>query len=1091
MARSQTPAAPRPTRRGWVRRSLRWGGIIGVLLIAILTIGAHHAWKRRLRLANEWLAGMALPVQVRLGGLEWHLGHLIFNRVEILDAQNRLMGHVEEIKITVTRRAVSERTLEGAALKGVRWTATPEQWKALLTPSLTPSDDSTESAEDTSGQPWRLEQLVIEDATVELSPHPGAQLAAQFSWRGGALAWDSAVGLSCDPQRVAIEKLVISAPDGGRLHAEDAAVGWHWDETSRELIFSGLRWPRGELALTPGLVHFFARETTSTPEAETVSSASRDSPTTRPLLTDARLGEPDRPLHVSWRFPEQPEIQADLVIEGRSLAWGKSWELGGASVQAGHVAVTMPAASPIWLLGLEKLSFTLQRPAGQPMEFGHVEALAPRFEAKWPENQEKASVPEPDASPPSSPPEENQPLLVIREAAIREGMAHLSKPLPETAGGEPLRAESHFSGNLRALALLPGGHWQSSEPQTAALNDTRLTHGEQELATWSELTLEVIPKALPQHGQIERLVWRQPTLVYPGDLVRTLSPPETSASPAPASTLPTAQNAPDPPWQRWLPKHVEISDGTFVAKEWQPEWPSFSGRFQLQTPQPEHYTATLNNLTLEETSDLADRPPLRVGSLVLEADVDGLAHHEVRAVRVRNADMRVGSTLRRLSSPAASSSTSSAEAEAAPSSPAPPAWSVEELTLDTTRVEIADVLPLLDPVAFDLAFSLKEVPLSAAGLAAHTARQKIEVAGLKLHSAYGGTGSLPVAEFPHIFLECSLADLLGRRIDRVEIISPVIYVGEQLFWYVDYFRQEKARAAAPTSTAATTSDPPSTPAASSPSWTIGQMEAHFGKMRLALKGSVIDALPALPFSCSTQLEEGRVHLTLDIPRDTYRPASGLPLEIDVLEGTASFNYPLQERDNNLVQVFRASELRYKQLKAQDVFFTVTYDQRGAYARFGGKLYGGYLSGGGDLYLDDNVSWDGWLDARDIGLGPLTQALTPEYFTLSGSAQFNVMAYGDTATLNIATGNLETTSPGLMSLNGLDQVKEKLPAVWRQLERSLANLSLDAFRDFPYDRGEILLKLYHQEGDLNLGFHGPRGTRAFQVKLHNHRDPSQP
>src|SRR5690606_41828057 len=61
------------------------------------------------------------------------------------------------------------------------------------------------------------------------------------------------------------------------------------------------------------------------------------------------------------------------------------------------------------------------------------------------------------------------------------------------------------------------------------------------------------------------------------------------------------------------------------------------------------------------------------------------------------------------------------------------------------------------------------------------------------------------------------------------------------------------------------------------------------------------------------------------PSSTRFPYTTL-FRSDVLEGVASFNYPLKEKDNNLVQVFRASELRYKQVKAQDVFLTVTFDQ---------------------------------------------------------------------------------------------------------------------------------------------------------------------
>ncbi len=1078
------PPAGRVARRGCLRRLIR-GAVAAVVVLLGAGLVAHLVWQRRLRLVNEWLASMQLPVQVRVGALDWQRGGIRLAAVTLLDKAGRNVGGADIVDVAVSTRTVSERVLEAVTISGLRWTATPEQWAAMF-PATGPEQDATNAAPDSAGEPWRLEQVTLRQATVELAPRAGARLEAALDWQGEAVAWEPGVGLRVAPQQVTFSRLAMTAPDGGRAFAENATLTWSLDPATRTLDLSAIEWPGGELGLSPALPAFFAREKSAEPQPARIAienAAPEPGPpapdvstpwTTR--LGSVRLGQPGRPLQTSWRFPGQPAVTAAVILEGQDFVWDGDWAVAALTAELASVKIQAsmegPAVSSTITATLPHLAFALRRERAGP--------------------------------------------VVLDRAQVTEGRLAWSAMPPEERAGE-VRVETTFSLAATELTARSDGGWTSPHAQRLEIGRTRLTYPDDTPCLgWESLALELIPEEVRTTGRIASLTWNKPELTVEGAPWRELVAALTSRDPSPPATFPEAAPAspssPTPPWwQRLHAGHLAVTDGTLAVSQMGPGWPDARARWTVGTSEDGLHRFALEDVALTTPGSPLE-PVARVQEITALVRSDRLAHRELESLTLTGADVRAGAALQEMMAAAAISEVNAegptAETPPPPATPgdapeiidppssfinAPlPGWTVKTFDLASSRIEIADVLPLLDPIAFDLAFTLRDVPLTPEGLARQTQRQRIELAGLKLHSAYGGTGSLPVVEFGNIFLDFTLAGLLQRRVERVEVVSPVIYVGEQLFWYIDYFRGHTARAAAATATAeappATTTDPPAVP---EPKWSVGEVNAHFGKMRLALRGSVIDTLPALPFSCTTRLDEGQVDLTLDIPRDTYKPASGLPLEIDVLEGVASFNYPLKEKDNNLVQVFRASELRYKQVKAQDVFLTVTFDQHGVYARFGGKLYGGYLSGGGDLYLQDDISWDGWLDGRDINLEPLTHALTPEYFTLSGTSRFNIMSYGDLTSLDIATGRLEATTPGHLTVLALDPLKEKLPDAWRQLQRSLTENSLEAFRDFPYDQGGVTLKLYHQEGDLDLRFSGPRGLRAFQVKLHDHRNRKAP
>ena len=653
---------------------------------------------------------------------------------------------------------------------------------------------------------------------------------------------------------------------------------------------------------------------------------------------------------------------------------------------------------------------------------------------------------------------------------------------PREGAGRRPGVSASVNGAVAALRIGEGGTVESAARQTARLADVRVWFaGQEPCVTAEEAAVDVVPDDLREKKALAALTVRRGALDVHGGLFP-------QAQEAPDGAEETAKEATSSAaWNDWSVEALDVADMTVKAHDLGAGKPSISTKLALLRRAGEAaYTATLSDVVCRG-ADLAQPPIAEVRQIVAKVAPASLRDRVVDALEVTGAGIEIGAGLRSLQGEG-NSRADAGRAAISPSSAEPaPAWRIGRAAVAESRVRLVGLLEKLEPVEFGLGLELKDFPLSEEGLRQRTETQRVELSKIRVNSVFGGSGVLPVATMNTVFLEFSPAGLLDRRLERVEVLSPVIYVGDPLFWYVEHVRKLAAgEGDAPGPGAADAAEAAVTPAEKP--WSIGTVDAHFGQLRFAFKGSELDALPPLPFSCSTKLDEGKVDLVLDVPRETWRPSTRMPLEIDVEEGTSVFNLPVATRDNNLVQLFRASEVRYDQFKVRNVYLSTTYDKNGAYAQFGGELYGGYVRGGFDLYADDNMSWDFWFASDGkVDVAPVTAALTPEYLRMTGRAKFEMKAYGDvvTGSLYNATGHFSTEGGGEMTITGLDPLKEKMPELWSQLQRSLTVAGISALRDFPFDTCTGDFQLYGREGDLKLKIDGPRGVRLIEVRSHDH------
>jgi hypothetical protein len=195
---------------------------------------------------------------------------------------------------------------------------------------------------------------------------------------------------------------------------------------------------------------------------------------------------------------------------------------------------------------------------------------------------------------------------------------------------------------------------------------------------------------------------------------------------------------------------------------------------------------------------------------------------------------------------------------------------------------------------------------------------------------------------------------------------------------------------------------------------------------------------------------------------------------------------LKQNANNLVQVFRADWLRYKQFRIANVVLEITYDKNGIYAKFWAKAYQGDLQGAFNLYLDDTLSWDMWLAGTGIETRELTDALTPAYFSMGGKLDGKIIARGDKTSLYQATGDFKNRRDGMIKIVALEDAIKALPETWGEAQRVWTTKYLEVLRDFSYDKFTGQLRFYGLEGSISIKLSGPDGERNFDIYSHDRR-----
>ncbi len=312
----------------------------------------------------------------------------------------------------------------------------------------------------------------------------------------------------------------------------------------------------------------------------------------------------------------------------------------------------------------------------------------------------------------------------------------------------------------------------------------------------------------------------------------------------------------------------------------------------------------------------------------------------------------------------------------------------------------------------------------------------------------------------------------------MEIINPILNVGEVLFWYIDRVQARDA-GTAPAESAAT---------GDHRSWTIKRFDVSSGQLVLAFDGRPKLPLP-LPFETHAhdlnfeKLSELRLTLDLVVPEQDYiYPDYGLTLR--GVSGHLQFSLPPDKGANNLVHTLKVADARWKDYRARELFVDVTFDEKAIHGNIGGKAYRGYLRGAFDFGLDAGSSWNGWVSGSRVDLKQLTDAFSPEKLSLSGPADFSMNVVARAKEIDRFDGDFRGLGRGEMHIGKLNEIIRELPPEWEPLKRAATRIGLETLRDFSYDTGRADFRFTGRAGRASLDLRGPRGSRHLEAQVYD-------
>lgn len=1098
-ATAPAPAPAAPSRRRWKRV---WRPL------AVLTLGAGllgvaigwQLWHHRADYASRLLRHYLPEWSPSLGELDISAGEIRLKNVRLHDPDSgELVGSVDVLSAGQWIDALRHHRAGRVRIDGLRLQTSAARLPALLAalprspPPATPSAAASQPAAAFSVEGIEWNDLRVDFAGDDHLPSVAFTLnhrVERFDWQNGAPRFEVA--------EVDLRDFDLRTPDGSRLRLPVLTVKAAFDPATGQLEIHDLILAGTQLELEPGwLTWLNAWRSESTEPGPGLPAWFRG--------VRVRRG--------AWR---ELEVKAERGLPGLPALAGEShisletqdldWQAESGVISQGATRLTLtqtrlqsPNGSLPGHLMVPELTLELApKKADAPWQIDGLTLTAPdlHWTAAW-ENAMAAS-PSAGSPTPTTPSPSNTastgPAVRLQKVNLTEGRVRLEKT-PRV----PFDLSSRLEAQLSELVFAEG-QWRSQRSQRLALRDietqipgsrtaepTRIQH----------LELEVVPDALIQTGRVERLRLQQPHLVYHIDFHDLATASETPNAPPPAAA----------PLPAFLGKlhfgDLAIQEGS-VRVHGRLGAP-FETRtsFELLTETSEAHAST-HHLTIDETrltaTERAPLPVARVGRFEARARLpDLITERRLESLALIGGQVEFGDALLSILDPGTSSTAT--KGEAVPSAPAVETplkkWHAGSVVVRDLDITLQRVAPGLPPFTFGVQFEAKDTPLEPEGLVENLEPQKVELSSLTIPAPYGSLR--PVARLDSIFVHFTLDGLLRRRIGKVEILNPTLYVGEPLFWYVDYYRKFaagdiKSDSDAPRMALASAENEVALNAAaeaiSGPprqAWAVEELQVHSGKIVLAPKGVPLPGFnQPFPFSFTTRLQSGQFEAVFDIPPDNY-PLPDLQLEFIGMKGQVQFNLPLKDVDNNLTETFTVDQIRWKQLHVEDGHLSITYDMNGIYGKFGGAAYEGYIEGGFDVYLNDSYTWDGWIAATGVRATEITEKLTPAYLLLDGKFNGSLIAAGDAKELYQADLDCTSIEAGTFSISSLDDMLNDLPPpATAALTDQVTRIGLETLRDFDYDQVHAKGRVHGREGNGFLKIAGPRGSRNIEVNVFDHR-----
>ncbi|CAB4243289.1 conserved protein of unknown function [Methylacidimicrobium sp. AP8] len=405
------------------------------------------------------------------------------------------------------------------------------------------------------------------------------------------------------------------------------------------------------------------------------------------------------------------------------------------------------------------------------------------------------------------------------------------------------------------------------------------------------------------------------------------------------------------------------------------------------------------------------------------------------------------------------------------------------LRIDTVRVGRATInidrlAPHLPPIPLALGFhdhpiELHDIPI--AGLSRDDRLLNIATArNVEVYSPYDPLAK--ILTIGALRVKFSWRGLSEHRVEQLGIFNPVLYLGPDLFWYVEQFRREEEirRKKHREETLEY--------------WTADDVLVRGGQFLISAFGAPGVVLPFL-FGLTAHdvplndWSQASLRNEIEImPGRIEYPAYNVVLE--VRRGHLSFNLPASERKaNNLVHTIFFDSVSWRGITATDDWLDVTFNSSGIFGHFGGNLYGGQGNGGFSILFQNEFPWSGWIHFTGVPVEPIARQFTSDRFALllTGTAEGRLRLDARGTSLRSAIGFLTLDGPGKLEIRDIDPFLQHLPADWTPAKRQLMEMLARALRSYAYNVGFLSLSYALPESRLRLELRGPEGRRNFTIR----------
>ncbi len=403
-------------------------------------------------------------------------------------------------------------------------------------------------------------------------------------------------------------------------------------------------------------------------------------------------------------------------------------------------------------------------------------------------------------------------------------------------------------------------------------------------------------------------------------------------------------------------------------------------------------------------------------------------------------------------------------------------WTVNKLIIRSGTLMLDDLAPGMQSIPVRLGvvqpIILNHIKLGKPDSSPAMTRERIaDIQNVNIVSPFDPL--VPVLSFPLTRVRFTYSELWHHKIREIDLVKPVIHLGQDLFWFSDEFKKD--RNVAPT-------EGPKAP------WNVGKFQVKYGQLAINVFGQ---PAAVLPFFFETEVNDIRLDQLDKISAKSTVAITRLDQEypdykikIVDLQGKLEFSIPPSDaKANNVVPTVYIEELAWNGIAATQVWSSVTFDPSGIYGKLGGNCEKGYLKGNFEVYYTKGFQWNVNMFADKIDCQPIAQKLAGKYFDLTGTLDGQVGVQGKATEILSCKGRLAMDHPGLLEIHSLDHLLDRLPASATSLQRGSLKIALDSVRTYPYQTGVLDLNYTPAGGVSTLKLDSPNGKRDFSILLH--------